>query len=349
MTAARIIDANANRAREALRVMEDAARFLLDDAALSGDLKSLRHDLRGALERLPPGWIEANRDTPGDVGTAITAGRERSRTDFVEVVIAAGKRLSEALRVIEEAGKTIDPDFARGVEALRYRAYDVEQRLQLRLGSGRARQWRVCVLLTESICTRSWEDVLRAIIDGGADCIQVREKDMDGGTLARRVRRVIELARPAGASVIVNDRADVALAAGADGVHVGEHDLSIRDVRRIAGRTMLIGASTHDLDEAKAAIEAGADYSGVGAMFTSALKPAREPSGPEYLRRFIEHYPNTPHLAIGGVGPENIDRLVDAGCRGVAVSSAVCAADDPARVVRTLREAIEADRSSSRH
>ena len=348
MSVARIIDANANRAREAMRVMEDAARFALDDASLSEDLKSLRHDLRRALERLPAGWIEANRDTPGDVGTTITTEGEKSRTGLAEVVIAAGKRLGEALRVIEEAGKTIDAAFAGQIEALRYRAYDIEQRLQLRMGTGRPRQWRICVLLTEAICTRPWEDVLRAIIDGGADCIQVREKEMDGGVLLRRVARVIELARPAGASVIVNDRADIALAIGADGVHLGQHDLSIRDVRRIAGRTLLVGASTHDLDEAKAAVEAGADYCGVGAMFATALKPDRTPSGPEYLRAFIERYPRTPHLAIGGVGQENIDELIEAGCRGVAVSSAVCSADDPVAVVRAMRDAIEADRSSSR-
>lgn len=348
MIVARIIDANANRAREAMRVMEDAARFALDDSSLSEDLKSLRHDLRAALDRLPDGWIEANRDTPGDVGTTITAEAEKRRTGLAEVVIAAGKRLGEALRVIEEAGKTIDPTFAGQIEALRYRAYHLEQRLQLRMGTGRPRQWRICVLLTESICRKPWEDVLHAIIDGGADCIQVREKELDGGVLAQRVARVIELARHAGVSVIVNDRADIALATGADGVHVGEHDLSIHDVRRIAGRTLLVGASTHDLDEAKAAVEAGADYCGVGAMFATALKPERAPSGPEYLRAFIERYPNTPHLAIGGVGPENVHRLVEAGCRGVAVSSAVCGSDDPAAVVRALRDAIEAGRSSSR-
>jgi thiamine-phosphate pyrophosphorylase len=349
MIVARIIDANANRAREAMRVMEDAARFALDDSSLSEDLKSLRHDLRSAMERLPAGWIEANRDTPGDVGTTITAETEKSRTGLADVVIAAGKRLSEALRVIEEAGKTIDPAFAGRIEALRYRAYDLDQRLQLRMGTGRARQWRICVLLTESICRRPWEDVLRAVIDGGADCIQVREKEMEGGALAQRIARVIELARPAGASVIVNDRADIALAAGADGMHLGRHDLSIRDVRRIAGRALLVGSSTHDLDEARAAVEAGADYCGVGAMFATSLKPDRTPSGPGYLRAFVERYPNTPHLAIGGVTPDNIGELVEAGCRGVAVSSAVCSADDPAAVVRAMRAAIEAGGSSSRH
>src|SRR6186997_2029720 len=105
---ARIIDANANRAREALRVMEDAARFALNDSKLTEQLKSLRHDLRAALDLLPPGILEANRDTPGDVGTTISTSAEMDRHTLLEVVVAAGKRLSESLRSIEEVSKTIN-------------------------------------------------------------------------------------------------------------------------------------------------------------------------------------------------------------------------------------------------
>ena len=97
----RLLDANANRAREALRVLEDVARFHLNDGSLSGEAKAMRHDLRAVLDRLPAGWIEANRDTPGDVGTMIKTVAERERRDLHEVAIAAGKRLSEALRSLE--------------------------------------------------------------------------------------------------------------------------------------------------------------------------------------------------------------------------------------------------------
>ena len=342
MSVQRIIDANANRAREALRVMEEAARFLLNDRALTASLKQLRHDLAAALGRLEN--LEFHRDTAGDVGTDVATVSELARTSTAEVVIAAGKRLSEALRAIEEYGKTLDPAFAAGIEQLRYRGYDLEQRVHRALGTGRPRQWRLCVLLTEAICARPWSDVLRAIIGGGADCIQIREKQMDGAALLRRVEEAIDLARPASVSVIVNDRVDIALAAGADGVHLGRDDVPIGSVRRIAGRTLLLGASTHDLDEAAAAVEAGADYCGVGAMFASALKPQRRPSGPGYLRAFIERYPSVPHLAIGGVCLENIGELVEAGCRGVAVSSAVCAAADPGEVVVQLVQAMSEPR-----
>ncbi|MHC4785643.1 MAG: thiamine phosphate synthase [Planctomycetota bacterium] len=339
--AARILDANVNRAREALRVMEDAARFALDDAELCAQLKSLRHELREALAGLAPGWLEANRDTAGDVGTSIETPAEGDRAGLADVAAAAGKRLGEALRVIEEVGKTIDPDLARGAEAIRYRFYAVERVLQQRLDGARARQWRVCVLLTESLCRRSWSEVLAAAVEAGAECIQVREKQMTTANLVRRVRQVIDVARPAGAAVIVNDRLDVAQAADADGVHLGREDLSIVDARRAVGRSLLVGASTHDLEEARAAVEAGADYCGVGMMFPTTTRPGATPAGQPYLRAFQERFPAMPHLAIGGITPDNVGLLVDTGVKGVAVSSAVCGAEDPGEVVRALRDALE--------
>lgn len=338
---ARILDANANRAREAMRVMEDAARFGLNDASLSREMKALRHDFRAVLDRLPDGWLEANRDTPGDVGTTHTTKAEGRRENFAEVVIAAGKRLTESLRVLEEAGKTIDVAFAGRIESIRYRAYDLEARIQRRMGTGRARQWSVCVLLTVATCYKPWREVLAQSLEAGADCIQLREKEMGDQALTEHTQEVIVEARQAGASVIVNDRVDVALASGADGVHVGQEDLSVVQIRAMVGRSLLVGVSTHDLKEARDAVEAGADYCGVGAMFSTALKPGRTPSGPAYLASFIEHHPEMPHLAIGGITPRNIDELVENGCRGVAVSSVVCQADDPGFVVRQLKKAIE--------
>lgn len=337
---ARILDANANRAREALRVLEDVARFAIDDGVLAAALKGLRHELTGALARLPGGWLEANRDAAGDAGTGVTVPGEHERAGLAGVAAAADKRLGEALRVIEETAKTIDPTLARRVEALRYRAYDASSALQLKLIGGRARQWRVCVLLTESLCARPWRDVLAAAIAGGAECVQVREKSMDAAALRQRVEQVIEIARPAGVSVIVNDRLDVAMAAAADGVHLGTGDLSLADARSLTGRTLLLGASTHDLDEAGSAVAAGADYCGVGTMFETATKPRTAVTGPGVIEAFVGQYPDVPHLAIGGITPGNVGRLVEAGARGVAVSQAVCAAAHPDRVVAALRAAV---------
>lgn len=212
--------------------------------------------------------------------------------------------------------------------------------------SGRlAPQWRVCVLLTEASCARPWADTLRAVIAGGADCIQVREKSLGDRDLLARVRAAIEIARPAGAAVVVNDRVDLALAAGADGIHVGQGDLPPADVRRVAGDRLVVGASTHSLDEARAAVAAGAHVCGVGAMFASPTKPDVAPSGPAYLRAYLAAFPHVPHLAIGGIDAARAAELAALGCRGVAIGAAACAARDPAAAVHAIRAAL--DRSAS--
>lgn len=350
----RILDANANRAREAVRLMEDAARFLLNDPALAAELKSLRHDLAEALASQP--GLELHRDTPGDVGTSISTPAEGTRRSAADVVIASGKRLSESLRCLEEYGKLTPmpdsasdhaagspaggPGFPTVIEQLRYRGYDLETRLHRQLGATTAQQWRLCVVLTETLCTHhAWDDVAQAAVEAGADCLQLREKSLTGGELLRRAQKLVEMAGDR-AAVIVNDRPDVALLAGAAGVHLGTEDMPVAAARRLAGRRLIIGASTHNAEEAARAIAQGADYCGVGAIFASSTKE-REPSGLAYLQHFTQHHPDTPYLAIGGITSDNIERVVAAGAAGVAVSGAVCAADDPAAAVRDLLRAWE--------
>jgi len=333
----RILDANANRAREALRVMEEAARFILDDAALCESIKQLRHDLVAALKQIE--GLEANRDTPGDVGTQVRTDAESNRETVCDVAIAAGKRLSEALRAIEEFGKTLGetaPGFAHAVEQLRYRGYDIEQRLTNAFATSKARQWRLCVLISESLCPDGdWLKVAQAACDGGADCIQLREKELDAGELLQRAKRLVALCQPLGVSVIINDRPDVALLSGADGVHLGQTDLPCDEARRLVGRQLLIGVSTSCIEEAQQAMRDGAGYCGVGPMFTTMTKHKPVIVGPTYLKQYLA-WDKRPHLAIGGITPDNLPELISAGVRGVAVSSAVCSAADPKAATAAL-------------
>lgn len=357
----RILDANANRAREALRVMEEAARFVLNDADLTESLKHLRHDLVTLLLRFDtlPFW----RDVKGDVGTDVTTPREATREGVADVASAAGARLSEALRVMEEYGKVVDPAFASGVERLRYRGYELEQRLNARLSGGRAPSWRLCVLLSEALCVTGWRATLEATLRGGADCVQVREKDMADAALLSRVREVVAICRglapggadQRGATVIVNDRPDIALLADADGVHLGQDDLPCREARKLVGRRLLIGVSTSRIEEARRAHEEGADYCGVGPMFPTTTKHKEHLAGPAYLREYLA-WGRLPGLAIGGITPSNVATLADAaagvdsadcGSWGVAVSSAICGANDPEAATRAIRRGLERDRTSS--
>lgn len=343
--AARIIDANANRAREALRTLEDLARFALDHHALASSFKSLRHDLQAALAALPidQSLLLASRDTPNDVGTRISTPSELARDSFASVAAAAAARLSESLRVLEETAKTLPDAPASSFESLRYRAYDAERSLRLALRPQRAPQWRLCVILTESLCVLPWEHVAHAAIDAGADCLQLREKDLPDRELLARATRLVALARsrPNPPAVIINDRVDIALLANADGAHLGRDDLHLHHARALAEDRLLLGLSSSSLAQAREALHLGADYCGVGAMFPTSTKHKDAIAGPSLLAVYLAHNPPLPsHLAIGGITPDRARELAALGCRGVAVCSAVCASDNPANAVREFLDAL---------
>ncbi len=344
--AARIVDANANRAREGLRMMEDAARFALDDQSLAEQCKVARHRMRAAIGALPISEFDllASRDTPGDVGTGITTALEQNRENgLASIVVAAAKRVGEALRVIEEVSKAIGAD-ARVFETLRYTVYELEKRLVLRLAPP-CPQWKLCVLVTEKLCTQfSCSELIKLAVEGGADCIQIREKAMTDSQLLEHCSRLVETCRGVGVDVIVNDHVGIARLANADGIHLGRGDLPTAAARQILGPARWIGRTCSSIDDALVAIENGADSCGLGPIFPSLTKPKPNHSGCELIRAFIAE-PRTahvPHLAISGITPDNVSELTDIGCRGVAVSAAVCGSEDPKSVCQKLVERLSA-------
>jgi thiamine-phosphate pyrophosphorylase len=337
----RLVDANANRAREALRVWEDYARFVLDDQQLSLAIKTIRHDLSAALQEMAPDAI-LWRDTPGDVGRENKVAHEGSRAGVAEVVTAAGKRLTEALRTIEEYGKINHPAASAKVEAARYAAYDLELRLARTLRpAGMFGRVKLYVLLTESICRMSWLDAARMAIAGGADCIQLREKNLDGAELLARAKLLAAECRRHGVLCIINDRPDIAVLSGADGVHVGQGDLSCTEARRIVGGGMIVGVSTHNLEQARQAVLDGADYVGIGPVFRSTTKPRDFIAGLETARQ-VAGAVKIPAVAIAGINHQNVDEVLAAGLKAVAVSAAVLDCDDVAAATRSLKAKIDA-------
>ena len=337
----RLLDANANRAREALRVLEDYARFVLGSGELSAALKAVRHELAAATRPFVADAV-LHRDTPGDAGRGNKTATERHRDDLFAVVTAAGKRLGEALRAIEEFLKTQSPADAAKVESLRYRAYDLEHRLAFTLrpaASSFAARVRLYVLVTESVCHVPWLDAAEQAILGGADCIQLREKELEGGELLSRARQLIALCRRHNVPCVINDRPDVAALCGADGVHVGQGDLPARDVRRLVGNSMLVGVSTHSLQQARQAVLDGADYVGVGPVFRSATKPRQILPGLDLARQVARAEPPLPipAVAIAGIDAANVDEVLAAGLRAVAVSSAVLSSDDVREAAAALK------------
>ncbi|MBL8799395.1 MAG: thiamine phosphate synthase [Planctomycetia bacterium] len=338
--AARIVDASANRAREALRVVEDYCRFALDDAFLSGSLKQLRHDLAAALADWPTPLLLSARETQRDVGTALQTSRELERGGLREVVLVNLKRLQEALRSLEEFGKLRGAALGQAIEGLRYRSYTLERAILLG-ADARQRLADACVyvLLSGAGCAAALDWTIQEAAAGGATVFQLREKHLDGGALLERARQVRRWTRAVGALFIMNDRPDIARLAEADGVHLGQEDLPVKEARRIVGPDALIGVSTHNMEQLHQALLDGASYIGVGPTFPSGTKQFAEFPGLEFVRQ-ASAATSLPAFIIGGVTVQNIELAVDAGARRVAVSQAICQADEPRSAAAALVRAL---------
>ena len=182
--------------------------------------------------------------------------------------------------------------------------------------------------------------IAREALAGGADMIQLRDKTPDFRRLLPQVREIQALCREHHACFIVNDRVDLALAADADGAHVGQEDLPAEAARWLLGRNRILGVSTHDRAQAEAAVRAGADYIGFGPMFgTGTKETGYSPRGLAFLEEIRAAVP-VPILAIGGITLENVADVIRAGATAPAVISAIVAAPDIAAATRAFRAAI---------
>jgi len=336
----RILDANFNRAREAIRVAEDCGRFALNDPAVTAMAKNLRSDLAEVLKSMPVEQFLASRDTPGDIGTELSSPTEQSRDGLSDVVTAACKRLSEALRTIEEYGKFVAPETVLKIERMRYNGYTLEQRIATRLAVRlRLAGAKLYVLLSRPRARGSLRELARAAIAGGADAIQLREKGVADDEMLALAAELRELTDETGRIFIVNDRPDVAAIVGADGVHLGQHDLPIADARRLLRQGAVVGRSSHSLAQAKAAVNEGADYVSVGPVFDTPTKDAGPPVGLELVAE-VARCVSLPVVAIGGITAETAGAVAAAGARIIAVSSAVCSVDDPQAAAEKIKRAM---------
>lgn len=209
--------------------------------------------------------------------------------------------------------------------------------------------WSLYLVVDPAHCAgeRSFLETTRVALDGGVGLVQLRDKTSGDRELADRAHRLVELCDARDAICIVNDRIDVALAAGAHGVHLGPGDLPLTDavdIRNRLGwdrRDFIIGGSAGTPDRARELEAAGADYLGVGAMYdASPSKPdASDPRGPEALSEVREAV-DIPIVGIGGITPDNAADVIAAGADGVAVIRAICAADHPLEATRALQSAV---------
>lgn len=189
---------------------------------------------------------------------------------------------------------------------------------------------------------RRLADVVAAAVAGGVTVVQIREKDLCARDFVAEALECLAVTRPAGVPLLINDRVDVALAVGADGVHVGQDDIPAAMVRRIIGPDRILGVTAHDRAELEQAVADGADYVGSNAVFGTPTKSdIRPPIGPEGLRERYADSP-IPVVAIGGIDHGNAADVIRAGADGVAVVRAIMAAHDPEQAARELAEIVRA-------
>lgn len=338
----RLIDVNCNRVRESLRVLDDYVRFVRNDAGLTETIKSFRHDFVSILKEHNLLVNLQSRDTVHDVGTRISTAGEKSREDAVDVARTNAKRLQESLRSLEEFGKIIDPVAASKIEQLRYRSYTIERTL---FATSAARKLlsdaKLYFLVTSSACRSGIERTVLDAIEGGVDIVQLREKSVEDRTLLSIARQLRHLTRKTSTLLIINDRPDIARLCEADGVHLGQEDLAIQDVRETLPPEMIIGASTHDPTQLSQAIRQGVDYVGVGPTFPSSTKAFDSFAGLDYVRHAMHHSP-VPAFAIGGINLQTIGEVLKAGGKRVAVSAVISQSDDPKSVAKHLKAALTA-------
>ncbi len=320
----RILDANINRAAEGMRVLEDIARFTLENKKLCSAIKKCRHELRTQTPEI------TSRDVKADIGTTVSTKAEGTRDSMHDVALAAGNRCAEALRVVEEFLKL--ESIKNTVESIRYSMYDLADEVVNLLGATHKHQWKLCFVMTMDQCVLPWFETLEQSLVAGVDCIQIREKEMSTARLIEYVFLIQSIAKRYNAQVIVNDRVDVMLATNADGVHLGKSDMSLERARKICGSEYIIGTTVHELEDLLPAIQSGADYVGVGAAYPSSTKPEVLIASFGLLKNSFAYN----HLAIGGITPQNVQNLYAEGCKGIAVSSAIANSTRPERVVAAL-------------
>lgn len=335
----RILDASINRASEGLRVVEDFVRMSLNDAHLTQRLKQLRHGVTEATKGLDQDLLIAARDTQTDVGTSTQTKSEYDRSTESGIVQSNMSRLQQSLRTIEEYSKTLSTETAQQIEQLRYSTYTIEKAIVTTMMScQKLADANVYVLVDGRESIEQFSDLVGKLVAAGTDIIQLRDKRLSARELLTLGCQLTELTRATKTRWIMNDRADLAIAAGADGVHVGQADLPVSEARRIVGANRLVGVSTHNIQQAHAAVLDGANYIGVGPVFPSGTKSFDKFPGLDFVKEVSEI--KLPAFAIGGIDASNVSQVVESGLARVAVQGYVLSHSDAAAAVRELKEQI---------
>ena len=331
---ARILDANLDRSREGLRIIEEWCRFGLNHSQLAQSCKEMRQELAQ--------WHTADlrlaRDTPADVGTSLSHPQEETRSSLENLLQANLCRVQEALRVLEEYGKLYNPLMGESFKQLRYQVYALESQL---LATHRLQQLKTARLYLVTSPSENLVAIVEASLKGGLTLVQYRDKNTDDLTRFENAQKLCQLCHDYGALFLVNDRVDLALAVNADGIHLGQQDLPITIARQILGPNRIIGRSTTNPQEMAKAIAEGADYIGVGPVYETPTKVGKAAAGLDYVSYAAQNSP-VPWFAIGGIDQTNLGDVLKAGAKQVAVVREIMQSPNPTEATQDLLVQLQA-------
>ncbi|WP_269611145.1 thiamine phosphate synthase [Prochlorococcus marinus] len=322
---AQLIDANLDRAREGLRVMEDWCRFGLKRSDFSIQIKDWRQQLGGHHHII----YRKARLTSNDPAMGISHPLQKVRSTPEAVFIANSSRVQEALRVIEEFTRITDPKLCEVATKIRYETYEIEIKvLSTTEGIQKRETLKDCSIYLITTKKRNLEEIVHQSLKAGVKIVQYREKFLNDNEKISQAKCLASLCKKYNSLFIVNDRIDIALAVEADGIHLGQEDMPTKIARELLGPEKIIGRSTHCIEDIKNAEKEGCDYIGIGPIFPSETKKKLSPLGIDYLTKGLSET-FLPAFAIGGINSSNIKKLNQINNLRIAVSNAVINASDP--------------------
>ncbi|MGB9720091.1 MAG: thiamine phosphate synthase [bacterium] len=313
-----ILDVNFNRLTESLKFLEDYIRFETGDLLILGKIRKVRADFLDIKKAIPIYNLVGYRKSEVDPGRAPAFDTVPRYTDN-DLLMANLTRAKESARIVEEIMRKKNRKLSKDIKKIRFEIYDLEKLLIEK--KHKKFDPRLCAIIDEKyLCKICLETVIDILQKEGATMLQLRIKtlsDRDFHNYAIRIRKRINNAK---FKFIINDRIDIALGVGADGVHLGKDDLPISCARKILGDKFIIGASAHSLKEALSAEKSGADYLGVGAVFPTTTKYDAQVCGLNLIK-LISKRVSIPVIGIGGISSKNYRKVLNAGANGIAIAS----------------------------
>ena len=341
---AQIIDANLDRAREGLRVLEDWARFGLGRDDFVRRIKNFRQ----ILGKHHLNIYKESRNYIKDDCKGLNHPEQLKRNCIEDILSSNAARAQEALRVIEEFSRNNHKDLSFQASQMRYEIY----KLEIELLESSSNKDLLEIILKNNLYFITIENpqlisIIEKTLEGGVKIVQHRFKNGNDKNNLQLAKEIKTLCHKFGALFIVNDRVDIAFASDADGVHLGQKDLNVKEARKILGFSKIIGVSATNDNEIKNAIKNGCDYLGIGPLFETPTKADKLPLGLKIIKDLTKDL-SIPWFAIGGIKHANISLLKENGITKIALISDIINSENPKEKANMIIKSLSNENKSKR-